>query len=70
MTPDEMKARSRGQSVDMSPEAIAHRINIVSELRAAMIALERARPIQPDANGPDRGASTDRGDGDSAVPKP
>ena len=42
MDADEMKRRSRGQSVDMSPEAIAKRIDLVSQLRALSLALKRA----------------------------
>lgn len=42
MDADEMKRRSRGQSVDMSPEAIARRIDLVSQLRALSLELKRA----------------------------
>ncbi len=45
MTPEEMKRRSRGWSTDMSGEAIARRVDIVSELRAVGLWLAKARRI-------------------------
>ncbi len=42
------KDRSRGVSCDMSPEAIARRIRIVSELRALSLKLAAAEKIAPD----------------------
>ncbi|MDX2177902.1 MAG: hypothetical protein SF028_15685 [Candidatus Sumerlaeia bacterium] len=47
MTPEEMKRRSRGQSVDMSPEAIARRLDQVSQLRTLGLALRKAQILGP-----------------------
>ncbi len=41
------KDKSRGVSCDMSPEAIARRIRIVSELRALSLKLAAAEKIAP-----------------------
>lgn len=43
---DRHKARSRGVSQDMSPEAIARRIDIVSELRDLALSLGQARKTE------------------------
>ena len=52
MTPEEMKMKGRGWSTDMSPEAIARRIDIVSELRTFALWLGTAKnlgPVDPEA---------------------
>jgi hypothetical protein len=48
--PKANKARSRGISRDMSPEAIARRIDIVSRLRAFTQLLGEAERIEPQKN--------------------
>lgn len=47
MTPEEMKRRSRGFSVDMSGEAVARRIDMVSQLRELGLALKKAKILGP-----------------------
>lgn len=47
MDADEMKRRSRGIVDDMSPEAIARRVDIVGELWRMWQILRRARRIGP-----------------------
>ena len=47
MDADEMKRRSRGISNDMSPEAIARRIDIVGELWRMWQVLRHAKRIGP-----------------------
>jgi hypothetical protein len=42
------KDKSRGVSCDMSPEAIARRIRIVSELRALSLRLGQAKKVTED----------------------
>ncbi|MCC5875573.1 MAG: hypothetical protein JJU11_05075 [Candidatus Sumerlaeia bacterium] len=46
MTPEEMKRRSRGFSTDMSGEAVARRIEIVSQLREMGLALKKAKILE------------------------
>lgn len=45
MTPEEAKDRSRGRGGDMSPEMIARRLDIVSELREWCALLATAREV-------------------------
>ena len=47
MTGEEMKRRSRGFSTDMSGEAVAKRIDIVSQLRELGLAAKNARILGP-----------------------
>ena len=47
MNADEAKCRSRGESTDMSPEAIGQRITIASELHDLWQWLRRAERIGP-----------------------
>jgi hypothetical protein len=47
MNADEMKNLSRGFSRDMSPKAIAHRIDIVTQLRNLGLFLATAQRIGP-----------------------
>ena len=47
MTDPDFKALSRGMSRDMSPAAIARRLEIVNELRDLAMALATARRIDP-----------------------
>lgn len=47
MDPEEMKRRSRGISDDMSPDAIARRLDIVNELHRVWQTLRQARRIGP-----------------------
>ncbi len=46
-TPEEAKNRSRSYSTDMSPEDVARRINLVSELRAMAVKLDKAKVLGP-----------------------
>ena len=46
MTPEEMKNASRGYSTDMSPEAMAKRLRIMSELSAFTRWLATAVPVE------------------------
>jgi hypothetical protein len=48
MTPEEMKNASRGYSTDMSPEAMAKRLRIMSELSAFTRWLGTAVPVERD----------------------
>lgn len=72
MNPQDMKRISRGIGCDMSPEAIAHRINIVSRLRALTQQLGKAEKVgkergvrqsasPTESAGPDREGSIGRG---------
>jgi hypothetical protein len=68
MDADEMKRRSRGISDDMSPAAIARRIDIVGELWRMWQTLRSARRIGPvvsqdDLNLQDIGKLPDSGRG-------
>lgn len=47
MTPEEMKRKSRGFGTDMSGEAVAKRLDIVSSLRELGLALKKSRIIGP-----------------------
>ena len=47
---DRAKARSRGVSRDMSPDAIARRLDIVSELRNLALQLGRAKKVERNAD--------------------
>jgi hypothetical protein len=47
ISPSECKDRSRGISVDMSPEAVARRIDIVDELRELAHELVNAKRLGP-----------------------
>lgn len=47
MNPETMKSRSRGFSTDMSGEAIAKRLDIVSGLRELGVAMKESRIIGP-----------------------
>ena len=51
MKPENLKARSRGVSTDMSPQAIARRFNILVELDNAARALSSARLLRKRPNG-------------------
>jgi hypothetical protein len=44
--PDHDKSKSRGASPDMSPEAIAHRLEIVSHLREVCLWLGTAKKVE------------------------
>lgn len=43
--PHDEKRRSQGISRDMSPHAIAHRLEIVSQLRSLSLWLSEAKPV-------------------------
>jgi len=47
MTPEEMKNKSRGYGVDMSPEALAKRLRIASDLSAMAQRLAKAKNLGP-----------------------
>ena len=50
MTAEDMKRRSRGFSTDMSGEAVAKRIDMVSKLRELGLTLKKSRSIGPVAS--------------------
>lgn len=51
MKPEHLKARSRGISTDMSPQAISRRFNILVELDNTARALSSARLLQKQPHG-------------------
>ena len=51
MKPEYLKARSRGVSTDMSPQAIARRFNILVDLDNTARALSSARFLRKRPNG-------------------
>lgn len=59
MDPEEMKRRGRGISDDMSPEAIARRIEIVGQLHRTWQMLRHAQRIGP-VEPPDQVAEPER----------
>ena len=63
MKPEKLKARSRGVSADMSPQAIARRFGILVELDNAARALSSARPLRklPKGNADDNDKKDNRG---------
>lgn len=58
MTPEEAKNRSRGYSTDMSPDAIARRILIASEMRELGLLLAKSKPVAPPPNNNSGGEET------------
>ena len=65
MTPEEMKDRSRGFGVEMTPEALTRRLDKVSQLRSLGLALRKARLVGPvEAGG--ESAPRSSGEGSSA----
>ncbi len=64
MKPEYLKARSRGISTDMSPQAIARRFGILVELDNAARALSSARLLRkrPKGNADDNDIKDNRGE--------
>ena len=48
MNASEQKETSRGNSTDMSPEALSRRLDIVDELYEAWLMLKNAKKIEPE----------------------
>jgi hypothetical protein len=65
MKPEELKARSRGVSQDMSPEAISARLDILADLYSTAKALASARFISKQQAGPGRSTGAEASPGRS-----
>jgi hypothetical protein len=57
-----MKMKKSDREVDMSPEAVASRLDDVRALYRLMVYLGQARPLPPESEASNDSSSQDRGD--------